>query len=438
MSRQEGRGASPGPFRQMAPVYTAVFLFASGEQALHVLISPYMTAGLGMQPAAIGTVVAVFGLAALASRFPVGAWYRIERARGLLIAGGGLCSLAFVLVPLFPNPFGFASLMAIDGVGWSIQTTTLLALLVASRPSGMTTASAMGWFAGFTGLGNATAGWFAGALADTIGFHASFVALALIPAVATAVLVTAMPWPHIMGAAASARQQAAERGTAPHATGLLQTVRGMPAVVWASVLVMFYINFVNNVLIAFHPILVLAAGLTLSQIGILSSCRSLASSTSRLVSGAVFARVRPERLTTGLLLLGAIPLTILPSVPGSFAWQVPFFLAVGVSRGFLRVTGSALALEAVEGDETRQGHTAALLHAGLDTGKIVGPFFGGLVAGAIGVGAMFRLLPLVLVALYALLRYQPWRALGKRAPAVTESDRAGTSNGRCGTWTSPS
>src|SRR5204863_218028 len=68
-----------------------------------------------------------------------------------------------------------------NGVGWSVATTAQLALLVARRPGGVTTAEAMGWFSGATALGNVAAGVMGGGIADLIGLRPSFYVLAATP-----------------------------------------------------------------------------------------------------------------------------------------------------------------------------------------------------------------------------------------------------------------
>jgi hypothetical protein len=69
----------------------------------------------------------------------------------------------------------------------------------------------------------------------------------------------------------------------------------------------------------------------------------------------------------------------------------------------LRVTGSADAFEAVDHDERRHGITAAVLHGGLDAGKVAGPIVGGVVAQLVGLAMMFQLLPAVILAVYFVL-----------------------------------
>jgi hypothetical protein len=152
---------------------------------------------------------------------------------------------------------------------------------------------------------------------------------------------------------------------------------------------------------------------------VLSSLRSWSSSSTRFGSGPVFSRFDPAGLTLPLVVLGAVATAFIPAVRTSFALQIPLFLAVGVSRGLLRVTGTADAFESVGADERRHGLTAAVLYGGLDLGKIVAPVVGGVVAGAFGISAMFVIVPLGFLALYLALALPARRALRvARAGAV--------------------
>jgi hypothetical protein len=184
--------------------------------------------------------------------------------------------------------------------------------------------------------------------------------------------------------------------------------------VWAGALLMFDINFVNGLVTTFQPVLALAAGLTLTQIGVLASLRSFASSFVRLGSGVMFARSSGVRLTTPLVVLGAAAVILIPSAKASFLLSAPLFLAIGTSRGLLRVTGSAHAFEGVPDHDRYHGITASLLHAGLDLGKLTGPLLGGAVAGLAGLETMFRVLPVVLLCGYALLEILATRSAQKR------------------------
>ena len=143
-----------GTFAALAPVYLSVFLFVAGNSALSILIPVYLSQSAHLGAATIGAVVAVVGVASLAARLPVGLAYDAARGRVFLVAGGALSAAAFAAVPFVVDPRLFAVLMALNGLGWSIATTAQLALLVARPPAGVSTAAAMGWFSGATGLGN--------------------------------------------------------------------------------------------------------------------------------------------------------------------------------------------------------------------------------------------------------------------------------------------
>src|SRR5204863_240688 len=121
-------------------------------------------------------------------------------------------------------------------------------------------------------------------------------------------------------------------------TPVVRSVTGLPLAVWVGVLVMFFINGLNAVTNTFHPVIALAAGLSLTQIGALSSMRSWASSSSRFGSGPVFSRFDPAALTLPLVVAGCLATLAIPSVITSFVLQIPLFLIAGLSRGLLRVT----------------------------------------------------------------------------------------------------
>jgi MFS family permease len=393
-------------FVALAPVYLSVFLFVTGNGALSVLIPVYLARRGGLDTAEIGAVVGVFGLSSLAARLPVGLAYSAARGNAFLLSGGALSAAAFALVPVVHGPFAFGVLLALNGLGWSVATTAQLALLVARPPGGVSTAAAMGWFSGATGLGNMAAGVLGGLTADMLGLRATFFVLAATP-LAGALLM-------VRNVAASEVIARADGAQVPARPPLRRALVRMPVAVWAGVLVMFFINGLNALTNTFQPVLALAAGLSLTQIGALSSMRSWASSSSRFGSGPLFQRFDPAGLTLPLVIVGTVATALIPSVIASFLLQVPLFLAAGLSRGLLRVTGSADAFDAVGDDDRGHGLTSALLYAGLDLGKIVLPVVGGVVAHAWGIATMLRVLPLVLLVLYLSLAVPARRAAAAR------------------------
>ena len=358
---------------------------------------------LRLGPASIGVIIGAFAVASLAARLPAGLTYSVRRGGAFLLLGGACSAVAFALIPFTTSPVALGALSALNGVGWSVATTAQLALLVARRPGGVTTAEAMGWFSGATALGNVAAGVMGGGIADLIGLRPTFYVLAATP---------------LFGALLMARTATSTSGVgeaalveSPPRSPIVRSITGLPLAVWVGVLVMFFINGLNAVTNTFHPVIALAAGLSLTQIGALSSVRSWASSSSRFGSGPVFSRFDPAALTLPLVIAGCLATSAIPSVIDSFVLQIPLFLIAGVSRGLLRVTGSADAFEGSGEDERRHGVTAALLYGGLDLGKIAGPVIGGVVAGAFGIATMFRVVPFGFLVLYLVLAIPARRAL---------------------------
>ncbi|MDX6475158.1 MAG: hypothetical protein QOH95_669, partial [Gaiellaceae bacterium] len=133
--------------------------------------------------------------------------------------------------------------------------------------------------------------------------------------------------------------------------------------------------------------------------------------SSRFGSGPLFSRFDPAGLTLPLVAAGTLATCLIPSVIGSFLLQAPLFALAGLSRGLLRVTGSADAFDSVSDDDRLRGLTSALLYAGLDLGKIVLPFVGGAMAGLWGIATMFRVLPAALLLMYLALAVPARRAI---------------------------
>lgn len=384
-------------FVELAPAYVSVFLFMGGNAALTVLVPVYLAQDARLGPAVIGVVVGALSVASLAARLPTGLAYSASRGRVLLLAGGLCSAVSFALIPFVHSPVALAALLALNGLGWSVATTVQLALLVARPPAGVSTTAAMGYFAGAASLGNIAA-VLGGISGDLLGLRPTFWLFAATPLLAALL----MAW-HVGGVVA--RQEEKERTRAP-----LRQLMRMPLAVWVGVLVMFFINGLNAIVNTFHPVLARQAGLSLTQIGALSSARSWASASSRLGSGPLFQRFDKSGLTLPLVVIGTLATCFIPSVIGMFLLQIPLFVLMGLSRGLLRVTGSADAFDAVGNDDRAHGVVSALLYGGLDLGKIVAPVVGGVIAEVWGYAAMFRVVPLALLALYLALAIPARRA----------------------------
>jgi predicted MFS family arabinose efflux permease len=282
--------------------------------------------------------------------------------------------------------------MAIDGFGWGLATTCLLAMVMLCTPSSIPPAVAMGWFIGFQGIAFAIATTVGGVLGQVVGIQLAMLALATLPVLAASLLAFRLP-PVVRDV---------EQPAGPPAGSRLRAMAGrvglLPFAVWLAALVAVYLNVMNGLLQSFFPLLGLGLGLSVAQIGTLSSVRSGVSSVARFGAGWLFARVAATRLHLPLLALSAGTLALLPSVTGYIA-NLPLFALNGVARGLLRVTTSASAMEDTPGHQA--GLAAAVMTSGLDIGKMVGPLVGGFVAAAVGLDTMFRVLPLAFLVVFA-------------------------------------
>ena len=420
MAAAPTQGALRNPLDRRNPlagVYLATGLFELAEGALRFLV-PINLDARGLSPAEIGLVIFVFSLTSLLSRGVAGALFRPSRARALIVGAGVARTIAYLLTPFVSGVAPFALLMAFDGFGWGVATTCLLTMLMLCTPTTISPAVAMGWYIGFQGLAMASATTVGGVLGQAIGVSPAMLVLATLPVLAAVLISIRLP-PVVRDTAAPEGEPAPPgEPAARDRTGLRGSIARLgllPVAVWSAALVAVYLNVMNGLLQAFFPVLGIALGLSVAQIGTLSSVRSGVSSVARFGAGWIVSRVPARLLHVPLLATSATTLALLPAA-GSYVLLLPLFAANGVSRGLLRVTTSATAMEETPGHQA--GISAAVMTAGLDVGKMLGPLIGGLVAAAIGLEAMFRIVPFVFLALFIAL----W--LPTRSRPVSVSGRA--------------
>lgn len=395
------------PRNPLAPIYLATTLFEISESALRFLV-PLNLDARGLGPAQIGLVIAAFSVTSLLSRGFVGGVYRPSRARRMIVLAGLASSLAYLLTPFATGVLPFTAIMAVDGFGWGVASTALLAVMMAATPASMSPAVAMGWFIGFQSIANAVAWTLGGVLGDVLGVQEAMLVLAVVPVVAASLIgirlparaledpipVVATDEGEVLGDAGRSRRALLRARLG----GAAATIGALPAAVWTATLVAVYVNVMNGLMASFFPLLALGLGLSVAQIGTLNTMRSVAAATVRFGSGLLFERVSPRLLNVPLLLLSAGVLVAVPSVPW-YAVLLVLFAGSGVARGLLRVTTAAAAMESMRGRDA--GMSAAFMTAGLDVGKLLGPLIGGFVAAAVGLDWMFRVVPLGFLAAYA-------------------------------------
>lgn len=415
----------------MSRVYPGTFLFEGAAGGLRFLL-PLALADRGLGPAGIGVVVATFALVSLVSRGAAAGLYRYRRAKPLVLLAGAFSSLGFLLLPLADGLPLYAGLMALDGFGWAIVTTSLLAIVLTHTPRELPSTSAMSWYVGVQGAALASGAIVGGLLAQLIGVWPALVLFAVLPIVAGLLIALGLPRPgtvlveeHAERAAIEEQRRQADEEISPileqepesepardHASRSLQArgrarlgrvlraARELPPAVWSAAVVAAYLNVMNSLLQSFFPLLGVASGMSLAQVGTLSGMRTAISSGARFAAAWVFERIDARRLHLPLLTTSALSVMLLPMTAASFLLTLPLMAFSGISRGLLRVTTGAAAMDALSG--RRAGPAAAVMTAGLDVGKIVGPLIGGFVASLVGLEAMFVIVPLAfLLVAYA-------------------------------------
>jgi predicted MFS family arabinose efflux permease len=380
------------PRNPLAGLYLAAMLFELAEGALRFLV-PVNLDARGLAPDAIGLIIFGFSLTSLLARGVTGAVFRPDRARALVIVAGLASTVAYLPVPFVDDPRLFALLMGLDGFGWGVATTCLLALVMLRTPPEIPAAVSMGWYIGFQGVAMGLASSVGGILGEAIGVPGAMLTLAVLPVVAGVLIAWRIP-----------AAPDGQRGTPGHgspaapdpsdqrpSTRRLDVLRTLPGAVWVAALAALYLNVMNGLLQTFFPLLGLALGLSLAQIGTLGTVRAAVSTVSRFGAGWLVARIPAHRLHAPLLVLSAGTLALLPAA-GSYLLLLPLLALNGVARGLLRVTTSAAAMTATPAAQA--GLAAAVMSAGLDVGKMVGPLLGGAVASGFGLETMFRVVPL--------------------------------------------
>lgn len=398
-----------GAQRMLIPLYFASAVLTLGEGSFLVLVSPYLEQR-GLGAGLIGTVVSVYGIASLLTRLPAGVLYRTEHG-ALLVTGGCLMSsLAFALIPLTGKPLLLSALIGLDGMGFAVATTGVLAALMERRPPRSQAGSVMGWYTGAVGAGYAVAGFVGGIAGDMLGVPNAIFVLAAIPLVSALLLAGAMRFAPLV----APTDPISESSTGPLAR--MKEFAHAPVLVWLAFCVTLYINLVSGVLFTFFPIHGLAIGLSLTQIGVLAGIHGTTAAAIRFASGLIFSWISYRGALPAMVLLSGMAVVLLGTVE-AFVVLAGAWATIGLARGVLRVASGALVLDATGPTYSQRGASSAIYLAGLDLGKIVGPLAGGASAALIGLrgtfvflGVAFSITYLVMTAALARANRSPARA----------------------------
>ncbi len=379
----------PDYIRRQLPNAICIAAITTSYGASQTLLSPLLH-DRGNDPATIGRLVAVASVVSLLLRIPGGLLYSRQRARLVMVAALLTAAAATVLHPHANGPWLFAGVRLLYGAGYSVATTVNMALFVDSIVHEGDRRRSAGMYASAMACGYTAGGLTGGFAGQYLGFTFAYAVLAVLWLAAMAPVLVRPP----LGPDAAAPRREAERSGRTQAfIGLLFT----PAVA-SLVMGGFFVNLLQSLFSTFTPLLLLALGLGISQIGIMSATFSVTNAVTRPMAGFVLDRMPHTSaqnwgilLNGGMLVLFALPLGFLP------------FLGIAIAAGIGRavaVVANTVALTHDLPAGMSRGVASGILNAALDLGSIAGPIAGGLFALATGIHSLWLVAPPVFVACY--------------------------------------
>lgn len=364
----------------------------TAQQSVASLVIPPFLDDLKYPVSAIGSLISLAPVFALAARLPSGMTYRPNRTRTLLAVTLVIVALCDFLYSFAVSPFAFGLVHALNGFAFGAATTIHLAFFVEALPAGENRHHAMGYYAGSLATGYSTGGFAAGYIADRFGYAATFQVAALLSLLAVGLLFF-FPNPRTL-------KSSQELAGAKAKLSIRQSFRSILDPRMATVVVVsVFLNILHQMGNAFLPLYGLAVGLSLTDVGIIKGVYSLANAITRPLSGLV-----SKRLNKKWLMLASLPLQSV------FMMVVPLFhdlaplLAAFVLIGFLRavaIVGNTIQMvESAEETRIDRGIASGVFNAAGDVGNILGPSAGGLIASFAGVTLLFLFGPILVVCFF--------------------------------------
>jgi len=374
------------PPRDLLLLSLVVVSTYTAEGIVELAMPPYLAAR-GSEELAIGVVLAATYVAAFLVRVPAGLLYSERRASALVAGASLVVSAATLAYGLAPDLVTLVFLRLVHGAFFSGVTTLNMAQFFDARPSDYGRGATMGLMSaalalGYT-FGNAIGGWWA----ELFGFPATFALAAVFPilaAVANSKVATPTP-----------RAAPADRPVGLRA-GLRAARR--PGILLAAML-LFSLNFLNQMYGPFFNLYALGIGLSLTTIGLMRSVSSLAAVGTRLGAWVWSNALPPDAMSRLAITVSAVLIAVTP-----LSTSIPILLvlatAVAMLRSVVTITGSMSVMEATDATPEQRGVASAVFNMGKDVGSMSGPLFGGLVAQIAGIPTMMTVLPVATLALF--------------------------------------
>src|SRR5581483_1104550 len=171
--------------------------------------------------------------------------------------------------------------------------------------------------------------------------------------------------------------------------GLLASGARLDSRVWLAVVIVLYLNLVQDSQDTFFPVFAPGVGISLALVGLLRAIKSGAAIFIRFGIAVLLRSMDYRRVTLVAVIASALAAIAIPFSSSLFA-LFPIFVIMGLTRGMLRATSAATIAELrQEGRDV--GLASGVYNAGLDIGSIIGPSVGGAIATAFGIGPMFQI-----------------------------------------------
>jgi predicted MFS family arabinose efflux permease len=375
--------------RSLTLVYLVVVATYAAEGFITVVLPPYLQSQ-GVPLDYIGAIVAALALASLFSRLPAGLLYRPRRANVSIAVAGVAVAAATFLYPRTDNELALGALRLLHGFAFGVSTTLNMAQFFDVRPPAFDRGRAMGLFAAAIAAGNMLGNFIGGWWADHLGFESAFTAAALFPLLAAAINLQVRHEPARAAPAAGKKT----------ARGVRATLAAManPGILLAALL-LFCLNLMNQMFVAFFTLYALGIGLTLTTVGSLRAAGSFGGIFTRVFAGELGRFWTARQITRVGITASAVVLFLIPTTT-VLALLAPLTVGLAVLRSIVTVTGGVNVIDATEATAEQRGMASGLFNMGKDLGALSGPLFGGLVSAQVGVAPMMQLIAVAALLLF--------------------------------------
>lgn len=388
-------------------LYLPVIAMTAQQTAAGLVMAPYLDS-LGYPVSAIGSLLSLSPLMALAARLPSGLLYRGDRARLLMAVALAVIALCNIAYGYLTAPIPFALVQATNGLAFSSVTTIYLAFFVESLPVATDRSHAMGYYSGCLAIGYSSGGFAAGYVSDHWGYIASFRLAAVLALFALTMLLCLTQTP--------SRRATHSPPRVPGSLSLVQQLKSsgvfLNPKMGAIVVVALFVNLVHQMGTAFFPLYGLAVGLSMTEVGTVRGLYALCNAVTRPISGLVVKRLGRQRLSYSGIPIESLMMMLVPFFSDIRSLSAIFVIA-GLLRAVVIVANAISVVEDVDEARISRGMASGIYQAAGDLGNILGPGVGGAVASFTGIAHLFFVAPPLVAAVFFVTLWGH-RLLGER------------------------